>query len=59
MGTVFGDMYDKLKPIPKQNLKKYSINDIRNLVKEIISLPSLYIEAGAIMEVCFVKEIVF
>ena len=22
MGTVFGDMYDKIKPIPKQNLKK-------------------------------------
>ena len=48
MGTVFGDMYNKIKPIPKQNLKKYSINDIRTLVKEIIGLPSLYMEAGAI-----------
>ena len=48
MGTVFGDMYNKIKPIPKQNLKKYSINDIRDLVKEIIGLPSLYMEAGAI-----------
>ena len=48
MGTVFGDMYNKIKPIPKQNLKKYSINDIRALVKEIIGLPSLYMEAGAI-----------
>ena len=48
MGTVFGDMYNKIKPIPKQNLKKYSINDIRALVKEIIGLPSLYLEAGAI-----------
>ena len=48
MGTVFGDMYDKLKPIPKHNQKQYSIEDIRNLVKDIISLPSLYMEAGAI-----------
>ena len=48
MGTVFGDMFNKIKPIPKQNFKKYSINDIRNLVKEIIGLPSLYMEAGAI-----------
>ena len=48
MGTVYGDMYDKLKPIPKLNLEKYSIDHIRNLVKDIISLPSLYMEAGAI-----------
>ena len=48
MGTVYGDMYDKLKPIPKINVEKYSIDHIRNLVKDIISLPSLYMEAGAI-----------
>ena len=48
MGTVFGDMYDKLKPIPKQNNKKYAIDDIRKLVKDIVGLPSLYLEAGAI-----------
>ena len=48
MGTVFGDMYNKIKPIPKQNLEKYSINEIRALVKEITGLPSLYMEAGAI-----------
>ena len=48
MGTVYGDMYDKLKPIPKLNVEKYSIDHIRNLVKNIISLPSLYMEAGAI-----------
>ena len=48
MGTVFGDMYNKIKPIPKQNLEKYSINEIRALVKEITGMPSLYMEAGAI-----------
>ena len=59
MGTVFGDMYDKLKPIPKQNKKKYSIDDIRSLVKDIISLPSLYLEAGAIHGsiLCDIKNI--
>ena len=33
MGTVYGDMYDKIKPIPKQNVKKYSILDMGKLSK--------------------------
>ncbi len=48
LGTIFGDMFKKLTPIPKTNETKFKLSHIRQLVKEINLTPSLYLEAGAI-----------
>mgnify|MGYP001394258225 CR=1 FL=1 len=48
MGTIFGEMFDKLLPLPTNKLKTFSLNAIRRIVKEINQTKSLYLEAGAI-----------
>ena len=48
LGTIFGDMFNKLTPIPKTNKTQFKLSHIRQLVKEINLTPSLYLEAGAI-----------
>ena len=48
LGTIFGDMFNKLVPIPKTNKTQFKLSHIRHLVKEINMTPSLYLEAGAI-----------
>jgi FdhD protein len=48
LGTIFGDMFNKLTPIPKTNKTQFKLSHIRQLVKEINMTPSLYLEAGAI-----------
>ena len=48
LGTIFGDMFNKLTPIPKNNKTQFKLSHIRHLVKEINMTPSLYLEAGAI-----------
>ena len=48
LGTIFGDMFNKLVPIPKTNKTQFKLSHIRQLVKEINMTPSLYLEAGAI-----------
>ncbi len=48
LGTIFGDMFNKLTPIPKANKTQFKLSHIRQLVKEINLTPSLYLEAGAI-----------
>ena len=48
MGTVFGEMYNKLKPISSNNSYTFKLNGIKRIVKEINQTRSLYLEAGAI-----------
>tara|TARA_B100001250_G_C19774782_1_gene779013 strand:+ start:593 stop:1420 length:828 start_codon:yes stop_codon:yes gene_type:complete len=48
LGTIFGDMFDKLSPIQKTDNFQISITKLRQLVKAINLTPSLYLEAGAI-----------
>jgi FdhD protein len=48
LGTVFGDMFDKLAKIPKTSKFQIKISRLRQLVKEINIAPSLYLEAGAV-----------
>ena len=42
MGTIFGEMFDKLLPLPTNKLKTFSLNAIRRIVKEINQTKSLY-----------------
>ena len=48
MGTIFGEMFEKLVPISSKNLKTFSLSAIRAIIKDINQTKSLYLEAGAI-----------
>ena len=48
MGTIFGEMFEKIKPLSLEKLHTFSLNKIREIVKEINQVKSLYLEAGAI-----------
>ena len=48
MGTIFGEMFDKLSPLSCEKLNTFSLNKIREIIKEINQTKSLYLEAGAI-----------
>ena len=48
MGTIFGEMFEKLSPLSSEILITFSLNKIRGIIKEINQAKSLYLEAGAI-----------
>ena len=48
MGTIFGEMFEKISPLPSEKPFTFSLKKIRAIVKEINQTPSLYLEAGAI-----------
>ena len=48
MGTIFGEMFEKLVPLSSKNLKTFSLSAIRAIIKDINQTKSLYLEAGAI-----------
>ena len=48
MGTIFGEMFDKLSPLSSERLHTFSLNKIKGIIKEINQTKSLYLEAGAI-----------
>ncbi len=48
MGTIFGEMFEKLLPLSSEKLSTFSLNNVRRIVKEINQTKSLYLEAGAI-----------
>jgi|TARA_A100001011_G_scaffold244677_1_gene252704 FdhD protein len=48
MGTIFGEMFEKIMPLSSEKLNAFSLKKIRAIVKEINQTPSLYLEAGAI-----------
>ena len=57
MGTIFGEMFDKLLPLPTNKLKTFNLNAIRRIVKEINQTKSLYLEAGAMEVYCVILKI--
>ena len=48
MGTIFGEMFEKLSPLSSKKLKTFSLSAIRAIIKDINQTKSLYLEAGAI-----------
>ena len=48
MGTIFGEMFEKISPLSSEKLHTFSLKKITEIVKEINQTPSLYLEAGAI-----------
>ena len=48
MGTIFGEMFDKLSPLSTEKLHSFSLNSIRGIIREINQTQSLYLKAGAI-----------
>ena len=48
MGTIFGEMFEKISPLSSEKLNTFSLKKIKGIVKEINQTPSLYLEAGAI-----------
>ena len=48
MGTVFGEMFEKLQPISDEISSRFKLNSLRKITKEINQTQSLYLEAGAI-----------
>ena len=48
MGTIFGEMFEKLVPLSSKKLKVFSLSAIRAIIKDINQTKSLYLEAGAI-----------
>ena len=48
MGTIFGEMFEKLVPLSSEKFKPFSLSAIRAIIKEINQTKSLYLEAGAI-----------
>ena len=48
MGTIFGEMFEKISPLSAKKLHKFSLKKIMGIVKDINQTPSLYLEAGAI-----------
>ena len=48
MGTIFGEMFEKLLPLSFEKLIKFNLNKIRGIIREINQTKSLYLEAGAI-----------
>ena len=48
MGTIFGEMFEKIMPLSSEKLNTFSLKKIRAIVKEINQTPSLYLAAGAI-----------
>ncbi len=48
MGTIFGEMFEKLLPLSSKKLKTFSLSAIRAIIKDINQTKSLYLEAGAI-----------
>ena len=48
MGTIFGEMFEKISPLSSEKLNTFSLKKIKRIVKEINQTPSLYLEAGAI-----------
>ena len=48
MGTIFGEMFEKISPLSSEKLNTFSLKKITGIVKEINQTPSLYLEAGAI-----------
>ena len=48
MGTIFGEMFEKLSPLSPEKIITFSLNKIKGIVKEINQTKSLYLEAGAI-----------
>ena len=48
MGTIFGEMFEKLVPLSSKKFETFSLSAIRALIKDINQTKSLYLEAGAI-----------
>ena len=48
MGTIFGEMFEKLVPLSLKKLETFSLSGIRAIIKDINQTKSLYLEAGAI-----------
>ena len=48
MGTIFGEMFEKLVPLSLKKLETFSLSAIRAIIKDINQTKSLYLEAGAI-----------
>ncbi len=48
MGTIFGEMFEKLVPLSSKKLKTFNLSAIRAIIKDINQTKSLYLEAGAI-----------
>ena len=48
MGTIFGEMFEKLVPLSPKKLETFSLSAIRAIIKDINQTKSLYLEAGAI-----------
>ena len=48
MGTIFGEMFEKLVPLSSKKLETFSLSGIRAIIKDINQTKSLYLEAGAI-----------
>ena len=48
MGTIFGEMFEKLVPLSSKKLETFSLSAIRAIIKDINQTKSLYLEAGAI-----------
>ena len=48
MGTIFGEMFEKLVPLSSKKLKAFRLSAIRAIIKDINQTKSLYLEAGAI-----------
>ena len=48
MGTIFGEMFEKLVPLSSKKLTTFSLSAIRAIIKDINQTKSLYLEAGAI-----------
>ena len=48
MGTIFGEMFEKISPLSSNKLHMFSLKKITGIIKEINQTPSLYLEAGAI-----------
>ncbi len=48
MGTIFGEMFDKLVPLASKKFQTFSLSAIRAIIKDINQTKSLYLEAGAI-----------
>ena len=48
MGTIFGEMFEKLVPLSSKKLETFSLGAIKAIIKEINQTKSLYLEAGAI-----------
>ena len=48
MGTIFGEMFEKLSPLSTEKPITFRLNKIKGIIKEINQTKSLYLEAGAI-----------